>query len=112
MRSRSAAILLGLALCTARGEARAENDAATAAGTADVSRFLRLAPPALLREGAPPARHVALPGSDEARARAAALSLDLSLSYLRLAVHGDHTPGFSTFLGTSTAALGGFRLRF
>jgi hypothetical protein len=112
MRSRSAAIFLGLALGTALGDARAENDASTSAPAAGVSRLLPLAPPALLREGAPPERHVALPGSNDARPRADSLSLDLSLSYLRLAVHGDHTPGLSTFLGTSTAALGGFRLRF
>lgn len=40
------------------------------------------------------------------------LSLDASMSYLRLAVHGDGKPGLAPFLGTSTEALGGFRLRF
>jgi hypothetical protein len=39
-------------------------------------------------------------------------SLDLSLRYLRLAVHGDYREGLLPFLGTSTAALGGLRLRF
>jgi hypothetical protein len=40
------------------------------------------------------------------------LSLDASMSYLRLAVHGDGRPGLAPFLGTSAASLGGFRLRF
>lgn len=40
------------------------------------------------------------------------LSLDLSLRYLRLAVHGDHRAGLLPFLGTSTTSLGGLRLRF
>jgi hypothetical protein len=39
-------------------------------------------------------------------------SLDLSLRYLRLAVHGDYREGLLPFLGTSTASLGGLRLRF
>jgi hypothetical protein len=39
-------------------------------------------------------------------------SLDLSLRYLRLAVHGDHRAGLLPFLGTSTTSLGGLRLRF
>jgi hypothetical protein len=38
--------------------------------------------------------------------------LDLSLRYLRLAVHGDYREGLWPFLGTSTASLGGLRLRF
>jgi hypothetical protein len=40
------------------------------------------------------------------------LSVDLGISYVRFAVHGDYKPGLAPFLGTSTAALGGFRLRF
>lgn len=40
------------------------------------------------------------------------LSLDLSLRYLRLAVHGDYRAGLLPFLGTSTTSLGGLRLRF
>ncbi|HVV51557.1 MAG TPA: hypothetical protein VHO06_17945 [Polyangia bacterium] len=36
----------------------------------------------------------------------------VSLGYLRLAVTGDDRAGLSPFLGTSTSALGGLRLRF
>jgi hypothetical protein len=112
--SRSTAFFTTLALCAALGQARAENDGATSTRVAEVSpvaELFPLTPPALLGGLVMVPRHVELP---EGRARPAttALSLDLSLSYLRLAVHGDGTPGLSTFLGTSTAALGGFRLRF
>jgi hypothetical protein len=111
VRLRSSAIFTGLALCIALGHARADNDAPASAATSAFAA-LRLTPPALLRGIAPPARHVGLPESRAARPRAVALSLDLSFSYLRLAVHGDGTPGLSTFLGTSTTSLGGLRLRF
>jgi hypothetical protein len=111
VRLRSSAIFTGLALSIALGQARAENDEPASAPTITVDAT-RLTPPALLRGIAPPALHVALPESRAARPRAGALSLDLSFSYLRLAVHGDGAPGVSTFLGTSTTSLGGFRLRF
>ncbi|MDB4981155.1 MAG: hypothetical protein JWM82_1907 [Myxococcales bacterium] len=104
-------VLAGFALCVALGEARAENDEASTDGAIEIAALPSLTPPALLRGLAPPPRHVTLPDGRAAR-DPSALSLDLSLSYLRLAVHGDGTPGLSTFLGTSTTALGGFRLRF
>jgi len=111
VRLRSSAMFTGLALCIALGQARAENDEPASAPTI-TGDAIRLTPPALLRALASPARHVALPESRDARRHAGVLSLDLSFSYLRLAVHGDGSPGLSTFLGTSTTSLGGFRLRF
>jgi hypothetical protein len=113
VRSRSTAIFTALALGFALGDARAENDDATSTrqGMAEGVERLALTPPTLLRGLVPPPRHVELP-DDRARRETRSLSLDLSLSYLRLAVHGDGTPGLSTFLGTSTTSLGGFRLRF
>ena len=107
----SSVVLAGLALCGALGTARAQNDEAPTDVATEIAALPSLTPPALLRGPAPPPRHIALPDGPAARATSA-LSLDLSLSYLRLAVHGDGTPGLSTFLGTSTMALGGFRLRF
>jgi hypothetical protein len=113
VRSRSTAIFTALALCFALGRAHGENDdaASTRPGVTEAAERLSLTPPTLLRGLVPPPRHVELP-VDRARRETTSLSLDLSLSYLRLAVHGDGTPGLSTFLGTSTTSLGGFRLRF
>jgi hypothetical protein len=78
------------------------------------------APPPLQLE-APDLRHAAAPlhaGLDLAARDAAPglhplrLSLDLGVTMLRLAVHGDYRPGLAPFLGTSTTSLGGLRLRF
>lgn len=61
---------------------------------------------------------LAAPGPPPTKLRAAEpagpvlLSLDLSLRYLGLAVHGDHRAGLLPFVGTSTTSLGGLRLRF
>ncbi len=110
MRLPASVVLTGLALCSALGEARAETPT-TSALAAEAAEVRALTPPALLLEGAP-RLHVALPESREARGHTTALAFDLSFQVLRLAVHGDGTPGLSTFLGTSTTTLGGFRLRF
>jgi hypothetical protein len=71
-------------------------------------------PVTLLPVMTPPLHLAPLPRAPRASVtpRELRLSLDLGMSYVRFAVHGDYKPGLSPFLGTSTAALGGFRLRF
>jgi hypothetical protein len=63
---------------------------------------LTLRAPAVI---APPTTHLLAP-------HRLAPPVELSLHFVRLAVHGDGQAGLSTFVGTSTASLGGFRLRF
>jgi hypothetical protein len=69
---------------------------------------------ALLPSLTPPLHLAPLPRAPRASItpRELRLSVDLGMSYVRFAVHGDYKPGLAPFLGTSTAALGGFRLRF
>jgi hypothetical protein len=70
-------------------------------------------PPLLLAAAPPRAAHVDLaPKHGGERRHPLYLSLDLGVSYLRLAVHGDFKAGLAPFLGTTTTSLGGFRLRF
>ena len=91
-----------LAVVTASVVARAEGEA----GAPILASRAAPAPLVLLRDLQlrAPVVHVG-PGIDR--------PVDLNLHhYVGLAVHGDGQPGLSTFLGTSTAALGGFRLRF
>jgi len=89
------------------------------------NRPLALTPPSLLVDPGPVAgpnklHHLqwASPNTSPRNLRAAEptgpvlLSLDLSLRYLRLAVHGDYRAGLLPFLGTSTTSLAGLRLRF
>lgn len=89
------------------------------------NRPLALTPPPLLTDlgpaaGASAPHHLQLgppsptPGSPRVAEPAGPvlLSLDLSLRYLQLAVHGDYRAGLLPFLGTSTSSLGGLRLRF
>jgi hypothetical protein len=86
---------------------------------------LALTPPSLLVDPGPAAgpnklHHLqwAPPNTSPRNLRAAEpagpvlLSLDLSLRYLQLAVHGDYRAGLLPFLGTSTTSLAGLRLRF
>jgi hypothetical protein len=96
------------------GTARAEDDGPElVVPVASVPPHAGLTPPAMLLPASPRAWSVSLESrSPEARRHPLHLSLDLSMSYLRLAVHGDHRAGLAPFLGTSTAALGGLRLRF
>jgi hypothetical protein len=88
-------------------------------------RPLALIPPSLMGKtgvmlgGSPPHRLLSsastpVPHSPHAASLAgpALLSLDISLRYLRLAFQGDDRAGLLPFLGTSTTALGGLRLRF
>ena len=119
----AAALVLSIAFGAARAESvtiddgngeecRAAPDVPTA-----VEAELTLAPPALFRDVAPQKLviHVDVqPKSHDASPHPFALgpATHLSLKYLWLAVHGDGQAGFSTFLGISTASLGGFRLRF
>lgn len=80
------------------------------------------APPWALRLEAPDLRHALVPQRHPAldlevrafnqQAHPLRLSLDLGVSVLKLAVHGDYRPGFAPFLGTSTTSLAGLRLRF
>lgn len=44
--------------------------------------------------------------------RAAALPVSVTLRYLGVAVLGELRPGMSAYIGTSTTALGGLRIRF
>ena len=76
-------------------------DPGPAAG-ANAPHHLQLGPPNPTSRGP----HVAEPAGP------VLLSLDLSLRYLQLAVHGDYRAGLLPFLGTSTSTLGGLRLRF
>ena len=102
-------VLLGAA--PAAGEAGAEPAAALPLAL-DFDGLFRLTPPALIAERPAPAPNLV----DEIRIgparHPALLTLDLSVHYLRLAVHGDRRPGLTPFLGTSTAAFAGLRLRF
>jgi hypothetical protein len=94
-----------------------------ASGAARADADVAEAPPAWpLKLEAPDLRHALAPhrhpGLDlEARAsnqqaHPLRLSLDLGVSVLKLAVHGDYRPGLAPFLGTSTTSLAGLRLRF
>jgi hypothetical protein len=102
------ALVTGLILAAARA-ARAEEEAAAPAPEPKALALIpRLPPPAWLASPSlldPNAKH-------GRSANPLRLSLDLSASYLRLATTGDYKPGLAPFLGTSTEALGGFRLRF
>ena len=74
--------------------------------------LFELTPPTLLAEQpAPPPTLLGAMRFGPARSPAL-LTLDLSIHYLHLAVHGDKRPGLSPFLGTSTSAFAGLRLRF
>jgi hypothetical protein len=95
--------------------AHAEEDAPPAVAPNAPWR-IALRPPDLGRDVAPKASGLDLSAlrerSSPAHTHPLRLSLDLSVAALRLAVHGDYKPGFAAFLGTSTASLGGLRLRF
>ena len=103
-----------LALALTGGAARAQHEADEAEPLAPLSVgwSAKLTPPTMLRDSSPGSMALDLHSTNHRARHPLNLSLDLSVTYLRLAMHGDYKPGLAPFLGTSTEALGGFRLRF
>jgi hypothetical protein len=102
-----------LVILAAARAARAEEQAAAPTPEPKALALIpRLAPPAWLAAPAPGASILDPGAKHGGAAHPLRLSLDLSASYLRTAMTGDYKPGLAPFLGTSTEALGGFRLRF
>ena len=104
--ARAAWALLAFVITLDEARGRADEPSAQPAVPAAgaVTPLPALTPPVWLSP-APP-KHLGL------APRELRLSFDLGVTYLRFVVHGDYKPGFAPFLGTSTAAIGGLRLRF